>query len=359
MFAAKLTGPLLLGLLLVSGCASFNASRQDKIYQEVLYLTTREDTGKSDPGERFAGERGKTRYGAAMVAIDPEPVLSAFSVAQTNRLMQRPQLPRRQALQKIQPLQKDAFMEAIGRYSMDREVPEDILIFIHGYKRSFADSVENAARLRYQLAFPGPAIAFSWPSTDSVSGYLADVENLDWSVPALRDLIEGMGERFPHTRLHLVAHSLGNRALLQLLAELLQNDQEADRLPIGQLVLIAPDFDRDIFMRDVAPELHRLPFRKTLYVSSEDFPLMASGKVFQYPRLGDSRELPPIIKGVETIDVSDAINVFNGHGYYEANRATIEDLYFLIRENKPAHERPGLIQVETDEGPYWRLQPVM
>ena len=264
---------------------------------------------------------------------------------------------RRQALQQLEPLPEAAFIEKIRGYAEDGRAPDAVLIFIHGYRRDFEDTVQNAAQLRYQLAFPGPVIAFSWPSTDSMSGYMADVENLEWSAPMLRRLIATLAAELPDARLHIMAHSLGSRALVRVLSEISTTMDSPAGRAIGQVVLVAPDFDREIFMRDVAPQLEGMPFRMTLYVSSEDFPLIASGAVFQYPRLGDSREGVPVIKGVETIDVSDAISYFNGHGYYEADRATIDDLYFLIRKGLPAAERPGLVEAGTEDGRYWRLQP--
>lgn len=355
--SGKLTIPILSGLLLLSGCMSFNPARQDYVYQEALYLTTRDDTGNEEPSKRYNGLRGETQYGVAMVAIDPEPALSSFAQAQPNRMLEQQQLLRRQPLQQVRSLEESTFLETIADYAGQGGIPNEALIFIHGYKRSFGDSVENVAQLRYQLAFPGPVIAFSWPSTDSVSGYIADAENLEWSTPSLRQLIATLADRFPGIRLHILAHSLGNRALVRILSEISDAGTAPGDCAIGQVIFIAPDFDRDIFMRDVAPVLGGMPFHKTLYVSSEDFPLIASAAFFQYPRLGDSRDGPPLIKGVETIDVSDAISYFNGHGYYEADRATIDDLYHLIRLGLPAAERPGLIEVDTGDGPYWRLQP--
>ncbi len=345
-------------LVLISGCASFDRSRNNYVYQEVFYLTTREDTGRERPADRFNGQRGETARGVAMVAIDPSPVLSEFAVAQPNHILHQDKLLQRRALQQLRDFPEGAFIDAIEAYSEAGKSSHDVLLFIHGYRRSFESTVENAAQLRYQLAFTGPVITFSWPATDSVSGYLANVQNLDWSQPVLENLIQTLVDRLPEMRLHIIAHSLGNRALMKLLTDLLDRGEEAEHYPFGHLVFIAPDVDREVFMRDIAPDLERLPFPKTLYVSAEDFPLMASGTVFQYPRLGDSRGQPPIVDGMETIDVSDAINLFNGHGYYEADRATIEDLYFLIRENLPAAQRPRLIRVDTEAGPYWRLQPI-
>jgi esterase/lipase superfamily enzyme len=344
-------------LLLLSGCSSFNPSRRDYVYQEAFYLTTRAETGKSEPAKRYNSDRGEPVFGVAMAAIDPRPVLSSFADPQPNRILQQDSVLQRAALQQLEPLAEDDFLDELCRYTADGSAPQEVLIFIHGYKRTFSDSVENAARLRHQLAFPGPVIAFSWPSTNAMSGYMADVENLEWSAPALRGLIEALAERLPNARLHILAHSLGNRALVRVLSDISTTMTGHENFPIGQVVLVAPDLDRGIFMRDVVPQLEDMPFRMTLYVSSEDFPLIASGAVFQYPRLGDSREGVPVIPGVETIDVSDAISYFNGHGYYEADRTTIDDLFHLIREGTPASGRPGLVEVSTEEGSYWRLQP--
>ena len=38
---------------------------------------------------------------------------------------------------------------------------QEILIFIHGYNKSFSRVQQIAAQLRYELAFPGPVIAFA------------------------------------------------------------------------------------------------------------------------------------------------------------------------------------------------------
>jgi esterase/lipase superfamily enzyme len=353
---SRVAVPWIAGLMLLPGCASFNPARHDTIYQEAFFLTTREDSGQENPAERFNGLRGQPAYGVAMLAIDPESALSSFSVPQPNRILQQEQLLQRDALQQLEPISEEAFFRFLGQYGEQGGPPDEVLIFIHGYKRSFGNSVENAANLRYQLAFKGPVIAFSWPSTDSVTGYLADVENLEWSAPVLSQLINRLSRELPGTRLNILAHSLGSRGLLRVLSELSATGTGPGDCAIGDVIFFAPDFDREIFIRDLAPALVDMPFRMTLYVSSEDFPLIASGAIFQYPRLGDSREGPPIIKGVETIDVSDAINYFDGHGYYESNRATIEDLYHLIHEGKRASMRPGLIEVKTPDGSYWRLQ---
>ena len=188
-----------------------------------------------------------------------------------NHRLQQSELIERQTLQQVIDLPEEAFTESLSAYSDGISGNPPILIYIHGYKKSFKRASEITAQLRYELAFPGPVILFSWPSTNTVSGYVADLENMNWSKPQLLDLIILLNKRFPDSPIHIIAHSMGNRALLDILPALRQRFPEPGTWPLGEIVLIAPDYDRDIFIRDVADFLETIPSRKTLYVSAKDF----------------------------------------------------------------------------------------
>jgi esterase/lipase superfamily enzyme len=113
---------------------------------------------------------------------------------------------------------------------------------------------------------------------------MADRENIEWATPYLKQLIQGIATRFPSKKIHLVAHSLGNLALFKTVIDLHESRYFGDNWPIGELVLLAPDYDREIFMNETASILAAVPSRVSLYVSSDDIPLMASAQVFHYPR---------------------------------------------------------------------------
>jgi len=347
---------ILFPVLLLTGCTSFQLSNKDYVFQEVYYLTTREDTHSENPDKRYNGKRGEPSVGIAMVAIDPKKAFSSFAEEQPNRELQQTEMLRTRALQQIQVLSVEEFRESISLFIADNETAPEALIYIHGYKKDFDDNVTNAAKLRFELAFPGPVFAFSWPSTNRISGYLTDIENLEWSESQLRRLLAIVAEQIPGVRIHLLAHSMGNRGLVESLFHLYYTEPDFADWSIGEIIFAAPDFDRAIFIESVAKQLEEIPFRKTLYVSSHDFPLLASAQLYQYPRLGDSRHGAPVIEGIQTIDVSDAINITDGHGYYESNQETIDDLYYLIREGNSPAERPTLIEVKSDNGSYWRLK---
>ncbi len=342
---------------LAAGCAGIRAGQPETAFQEVNFVTTRADTGSADPEKRYGDARGATAFGAAMVAVDPARSLSPFAAVQPARTLRQTERLRRGPLQQVLPLAEEAFVAAVAPPSGPAGAAPEALVFIHGYKRTFSEAVVNAALLRHQLAFPGPVIAFAWPSANRVLGYLEDRENVEWSATELRRLVGLLGRSIPGVRVHLVAHSLGNRALVGALTALVAEHPEFRDWPIGEIVMLAPDLDRDLFIRETAPLLQGMPSRITLYVSAEDIPLMASASVHKYPRLGDAREGVPIIPGIETVDVTDSITIFDGHGYYESDPATIEDLYHLIREGRGADQRPGLVPVDTEAGRHWRLLP--
>ena len=349
---------VLSAVITFSGCTSLNTSRTDYDLQEVFYLTTREAEESKLPEDTYNGERGNPQSGIAMVVIDPRDSFSQYAHAYPNRVLKQTGLVNSRTIQDVRPLQDEAFMGGINSYFTETNDEQDILLFIHGYRKDFEDNLTRAAHLRHELAFPGPVIVFSWPSRNTVAGYMADRENIEWATPYLKQLIQGIATRFPSKKIHLVAHSLGNLALFKTVIDLHESRYFGDNWPIGELVLLAPDYDREIFLNETASILAAVPSRVSLYVSSDDIPLMASAQVFHYPRLGDSRVGPPVFDGIETIDVSDAVNVTAGHGYYEASKETIEDLHWLINRGIGAADRPTLKSDQTENGQfYWRLVP--
>jgi esterase/lipase superfamily enzyme len=172
----------------------------------------------------------------------------------------------------------------------------------------------------------------------------------------LRHFLEDLTRQTQGATIHVVAHSLGNRALLNALVEL-REESEEHNLPwkLGEIVLVAPDFDRATFKRDIAPVLTGSGSRITLYVSAVDIPLLASKMLSAYPRLGDGRDGPTVIPGIETIDATDAVGWASGHTYYRRNIQVLSDLHYLINDHMRAAERPTLQSVDSPEGTYWKL----
>ena len=145
-------------------------------------------------------------------------------------------------LEKTTAVAADAFQKSMAG-------PNDVLVFVHGFDNTFDDAVLRVAQLQYDLQFPGHAIAFCWPSqgSESVDAYKADADQAESSAAALADLLRTLlaataagGDSKP-PQIHLIAHSMGNRILLNAMYDLASSGAFKDRAkPFGQIILAAP-----------------------------------------------------------------------------------------------------------------------
>jgi esterase/lipase superfamily enzyme len=147
---------------------------------------------------------------------------------------------------------------------------------------------------------------------------------------------------------------MGNRALLRSLLSIAAHAAKNSKVPFGQIFLAAPDVDADLFRR-LAKSYADIGRRTTLYVSAKDQALKASGALSLYPRAGF---VPPItvIKGIDTIEVSDVDLSMLGHGYFAEARDLLQDMYAQIWQNTPP-PRFGLKPMKTEKGEeYWQIR---
>ena len=106
------------------------------------------------------------------------------------------------------------------RLLAQRSDEQDALVFVHGYNVTFDDAARRTAQLAYDLGFKGPAVLFSWPSQGALAGYNKDARNVELSVDSLRSLLTDLSRTANVKRIHVIAHSMGNRALVGALTRL-------------------------------------------------------------------------------------------------------------------------------------------
>ena len=205
--------------------------------ETVLFVTDRAQT--SSQTMKFSGEMNlseqRMTYGAK--CEDPTPDGVAICAKPSWLKAELPTLQRKREL-----------LDGI------REAHSDDLLYVHGFNFSFDEATQIAVRLVQRTGVQAVPIAYSWPSLGRFSAYGVDYDRNDGTV------------------LHVVAHSMGNRALLWALADLNLPQQR-----LGQLVMIAPDVDAEIF-KDLV--VRSGPFRrKTLYVSNRDVAIRAESRL--------------------------------------------------------------------------------
>ena len=161
-----------------------------------------------------------------------------------------------------------------------RDTRHDVLVFIHGYNTSFDYAVMVLAQVTHDIQFSGPPLAFSWPSIGSALRYDDDEANALNSVGAFTDTLQNLIDvqlaqpKNLQGRIHVIAHSLGNRVALRAL-QTLHNRLRAGYKPFGEVILAAPDVSVSEFALRL-PAAQSRSDRVTLYFCPDDWALLAS-----------------------------------------------------------------------------------
>lgn len=232
----------------------------------------------------------------------------------------------------IDLMDKDEWVLSLQQESTEKEG----LLFIHGYNCSFDDAIYRAAQLKFDLKFPGLTFCFSWASKAQVESYTVDEATIDWSTTHLEEFIDLITEKLKLSKLHIIAHSMGNRALVDVIKQ-----WNGRQNKVHTVVFAAPDVDSDK-MKNTSAYFNVFE-NVTLYSSINDIPVNISTAVHKYQRAGNS--IPPLVmEHADTIDVSKIKKpLFSlGHSYYAEAYEVFNDLYYLINEKVPALKRNGI-----------------
>jgi esterase/lipase superfamily enzyme len=226
------------------------------------------------------------------------------------------------------------------------------LVFIHGYNVTFAQAVRRTAQIAYDLEFPGPAVAYSWPSEGNVASYLADANNARWSVAHFQKFLLDLKRQAGADVINLIAHSMGSRVLAEALGGM------SEEFHTGQVVFAAPDIDADVF-KQLSTAFGARARRVTLYASSNDEALKLSRKLQgDYARAGETTSGVLVVAGVDSVDASLVNTGLLGHSYYGDNRSIISDIYYLLRSEMPVGKRFGMFEQTNRQGLlYWAFRP--
>ncbi len=224
-------------------------------------------------------------------------------------------------------------------------------VFVHGYNTTFEDAARRTAQISYDLGFDGAAICYSWPSDSKFDDYGKDEDNAQWTIPHLKNFLRALATQSQATTVHVIAHSMGNRAVSYAL-EMLSADRNK-HCRMHHVVLTAPDIDADVF-KGLAKDLKSVADMVTLYISPADRALAMSKRFHRTPRLG---EIFSIIPGIDTIDASGVDTTFTGHSYYAENCSVLSDIFWLFKDGKPPGDRFGMRPVEHRDGTYYEFHP--
>lgn len=313
---------------------------------DVFYATDRQHTGKNDPYTAFGAERGELSFGQAQVTIPRDHKLGKLEEPTWWKLEFSPDPAKHVTIKSLTPVEGDAFFQSVGRRAGQGD--GQALVFIHGFNVAFDEALRRTGQLAYDLNFDGAPILYSWPSDGKFRAYMSDANNAEWTRPHLVAFLKSLAACAGVRTIHLVAHSMGNRALLNALDRLVADDHQAR---FAQTILTAPDVDVEVF-KDLVTRCRTLAARVTLYASKTDTALEVSRAVNGHPRAGDAGNGLVVMNGLDTVDATEIDTSFIGHGYYGDNRSVLSDLFYAIRGAAPS-DRHGLRQTSLGILPYW------
>lgn len=319
----------------------------------VFYATDRSDRGNKNVSRRYGRERAELSYGTCEVSIPFRHRVGELESPSWLRFEFRPNPKKHIVLLNILTQDRDAYFAGLKKIIQDSK-KKSAFIYIHGYNNTFEDAARRTAQMAYDLEFSGAPVFYSWPSQGTLKGYMADENTIQWAENHLKGFLNDFAERSAAERIFLIAHSMGNRALVRAFIALM-NEKPHLRLRFSELILTAPDIDADVFKNDIAPwAASQQSARVTLYASATDKALEASEKFHDgYPRAGDTGERLVILPGVETIDATNVSTDFWGHVYFARERTVLSDMHYLVNDGLRAAARYGLKAVPTPSGQYW------
>ena len=265
-------------------------------------------------------------------------------------------------MKEVEALTEEQFLQYVAeRLAASSRYKDHALIFIHGYNTTFDYAIYRAAQISYDLKFDGAAFAYSWPSGGGLASYTYDRESSGQAEPYLRQFIDLVSEKTGAKSVSIIAHSMGNQPALQVLRDLRRRNP--GNVKINQIILAAPDVDRDNF-ENIAAEIQGVANGVTLYAAANDRALGVSRKFYGgIPRAGDVPATGPLVlPGVDTVDATAASMDSLGlnHSGYAENNTLLSDIGLLIQSGQrpPSIRTPALEQVTTDKGLYWRFPPL-
>ncbi|MBW2279523.1 MAG: alpha/beta hydrolase [Deltaproteobacteria bacterium] len=332
-----------------------------------FYVTNRRsETAEGPVEERFGSEREDTlKYGSFDTEIRPTVGLGML-INPTDWF-----LDEEIRLRNVQSLERDDFVERL-RTVVQESTHKSLLIGIHGFREAFPSAMRKTAFLGHVLDIDSPILLFDWPGNQGslLSGYRTARRVAEESGAELAQTLELVIREIQPERLWLVANSMGAQVLVDAFGLLIDQPDLADaETEIEDVVLTAPDIDRDELDERFKEEVTALANELTVYVSSNDRALVMSRLVNRASRGGESTlslsqldEAERVLELMDAdderitlVDVTPVNRTRNFHNFSLETPEFFDDLFVrLLYDDTPRSRRR--YRIKTPEGKvYWVL----
>jgi len=320
---------------------------------DVLYGTDRGLDEKAELNERYTAERSQLKFGVAQVSV---PKIHAFGEIESPNWLRsffgdKERVGKDVLIAKLEALKFERFRNIL-KLKLKNAKQSDILIFIHGFNVTFEDAIKRTAQISYDLEFKGVPLTYSWPSVGSLSAYARDGDSVMYTnrhlITFLTEVLKNRGD----ANVHILAHSMGTRALTNALKEMSLTN---DKVMFKNIILAAPDIDTDIFRENLYPYILKTTEKITLYASSQDTALGISNTIHENKRLGQGGEEISVFKDMITVDATGIDTSLLGHSYFAEKEILVNDLRAVVQKSLPPQQRPNLLKRLKSKIFYWKF----
>lgn len=256
-------------------------------------------------------------------------------------------------MDKIAPQTQFLWDPAFSNKSLSQSEIKDkkVLLVIHGYNNTFdwaiqsikeVNSTINKLESKNNVCLYDLVIGYIWPGFDNFVDYGLAVENADHLKDRVRSHLIDLHEVTSH--IDILAHSLGNRVLLEAL------NFESLNFPIVEnFFAMAPAVDADAI--DINHELYPASLNiKNLYVlhSSRDdvlklaYPLTSGKEALGAETKPKLKKTP---KNVQFVDCSDLVA---GHGYYFQTKSIYKFIEKISQGTNPDPLKARIVKLKKD-----------
>ncbi len=245
-------------------------------------------------------------------------------------------------------------------YQTMQHTDGDILFFIHGYHTDLNGALQSICDLeKVYINDSSPVkqiVAFTWPAMDKYLRYRDDAKDAELSGYVLARsylmlidffrAIFGPDPRKPfnepcENNIHLMAHSMGNRVVENMMVELLSQRNGNITAIFKEIILAASDVDWQVFEDPRAfNKLTEIGERVTIYYNNKDLALFISETTKNaYNRLGkfgfrDYHKVPAHIYSVDCTGMKIEGGLDSKivqHWYYKESRAVVNDIVKTLK----------------------------
>ena len=254
---------------------------------------------------------------------------------------------------KLEDINEKKFLTFL-KNKLDHVKEKDILIIIHGFNVTFAQAMRRTAQISYDLNFKGIPMSYSWPSRGEINEYMRDESSVQYTVPHLVTFFKKVIENKRDANIHVIGHSMGTRALTNAIKEISYIYPE--KHVFKNIILAAPDIDKDVFMESLLPYIKKTTDQVTLYASSDDSALKLSDTLHGGERIGQAGDDILVFKGLDTIDATGIDTSLLGHSYFAEKEVLVNDLKDVIHKSLPPTKRKSLIEKLKTNLAYWKFR---